>query len=399
MIRIKPGIAFSDNCPHCEGELAARNVLWQGIHVCAVSECNNCGTEIISDLNVGQAFFTPYAVDLKRGLLFGNEVQSFWFGNPLLDSLLTPGNDSNISLYVEKFHCQPKVIILNCIDFLYGHSLLKLLNADIHLRENPDLGLIVIVPQCLRWMVPEGVAEIWTINITFDMAQRFYPRLDQLIHKECERFDEMYLSPAHSHPSDFDISRFTKVDKHDFSNHDYRITFIWREDRAWLDHRIWLLIGHYINPVKRLLLLLQNFKISRLLVVLRKVFPGALFTVAGFGTATTFPKWIDDQRVSAYNEDSERQSCQVYSESRLVIGVHGSNMLLPSAHAGLTIDLMPDDRWGNIAQDLLYQEENNRMTSYRYRYLPIETSLSTLSTIATYHLNGLDWFRSALACK
>jgi len=47
--------------------------------------------------------------------------------------------------------------------------------------------------------------------------------------------------------------------------------------------------------------------------------------------------------------------------------VHGSNMLLPSAHAGMTIDLMPDDRWGNFAQDISYQEDDVRMGSYRYR--------------------------------
>ena len=40
-------------------------------------------------------------------------------------------------------------------------------------------------------------------------------------------------------------------------------------------------------------------------------------------------------------------------------------------HAGMTIDLMPDDRWGNFAQEILYQENDVRRGSYRYRYVPI----------------------------
>jgi hypothetical protein len=57
-------------------------------------------------------------------------------------------------------------------------------------------------------------------------------------------------------------------------------------------------------------------------------------------------------------------------------------MLLPSAHAGMTIDLMPDNCWGNVIQDILYQEIDPRIASFRYRYVPIQTSTKTLSKIA-----------------
>jgi len=396
MIQIKPSIEYKGDCPRCSGELVALKLLWQGIHVCAVSECRSCCAEIVADLKVGQAFFTPYMVDVEKGLLTGDEAQCRWFGTPLLESLQHPDNDQNISLNVEKISNHSKVIILNCIDFLYGHALLKLLNADAHLRETPDLGLIVIVPRYLRWMIPKGVAEVWSVNIPLAKARSFYPHLNLLIHFECERFDEVYVSPAHSHPQKFDISRFTDVERHDFSSERFRITFIWREDRPWFVRRIWIRIGRRLSVVKSLLLAWQNFKVTKLFSALRASFPAAEFTIAGLGTATAFPTWVEDRRVDAYDDEKERQLCRVYSESRLIIGVHGSNMLLPSAHAGMTIDLMPDDRWPNMAQDMLYQETDSRMAAYRYRYLPLATKVSALTLIANQQISGWSWFKNAM---
>ena len=59
-------------------------------------------------------------------------------------------------------------------------------------------------------------------------------------------------------------------------------------------------------------------------------------------------------------------------------------MLLPSAHAWATIDLMPNERWPNMAQDILYQASGDdvRMTSWRYRFLPIRTSIKQVALVA-----------------
>jgi len=116
--------------------------------------------------------------------------------------------------------------------------------------------------------------------------------------------------------------------------------------------------------------------------------PEEKFAVAGLGTKTKFPEWIEDYRVDSFNEKIEKKICRIYSESRLVIGLHGSNMLLPSGHAGMTIDLI-DERWGNFAQDVLYQESNPRMAAYRYRFLPYQTKTDTLALIAAVMI--LNW--------
>lgn len=395
MIQIKPKIQHSSNCPYCGTPLVPEKILWQGIHVCAVSTCSHCRAEIIEDLRIGHALYYPYQVDLAADKLFFTNQEGFsWFGSPLLQSLKNPQRDFKITLNVEKNQDKKNVIILNCIDYLYGHSLLKLLNAEAHLNKNLELGLVVIVPSLLRWMAPEGIAEIWTVDIPLSKAQYFFPDLNEQIQKECMRFDKIYVSRAHSHPKHFDISTFTRVHKHDFKGNEFKITFIWREDRLWND----IFRGRldHINLIKYFLLKWQNFKVTRLFSILRKFFPLSEFTVAGLGTTTEFPQWIDDQRVVAFNAIVEREVCKIYSESRIVIGVHGSNMLLPSAHAGLTIDLMPIERWGNFAQDIVYQENDNRMASYKYRYLPLTVNLRTLACIISAQLNGYTYFKKQM---
>ena len=60
--------------------------------------------------------------------------------------------------------------------------------------------------------------------------------------------------------------------------------------------------------------------------------------------------------------------------SHIVIGVHGSNMLLPSAHAGAVIELLPEDRSANLAQDIIPAgDQTMRETMFRYRFMPLSS--------------------------
>ncbi|MEP6514790.1 hypothetical protein [Microcoleus vaginatus] len=242
-------------------------------------------------------------------------------------------------------------------------------------------------------MVPDEVAEVWTVPISLKNGQNYYPSFAEFVEEETKRFDEIYVSEAHSHPSQFDITRFTRVPKHKFDEPETRITFIWREDRLLVNRGLFRVLKK-LNQRERALPL-QNLKIQQLFEKIRLQVPEAKFAVAGLGTKTQFPAWIEDYRVDSFNEKIEKEICSVYSQSRLVIGLHGSNMLLPSAHAGMTIDLI-DERWGNFAQDILYQERDPRMASFRYRFLPYQTSNDTLAFIATVMLLNWSKFKSQM---
>lgn len=389
MIEIKPNIEHRSHCPYSGKVLKPVKVLWQGTHVCVVSESPD-GSEIIEELRIGHAAKTPYQIDLaKKAIFSGDKYAEELLAKPLLNSLQNPQTEQ-LEISQEIFKSYQRVIILNCVDYLYGHSLLKLLNAQRHLESNPDLGLIVIVQKFLRWMVPDGVAEVWTVPISLKNGQDYYPSFAEFVEKQSQRFEEIYLSEAYSHPSRFDITKFTRVPKHSFDDREkVQITFIWREDR--------LLVNSFLFRVLRNLKLLQialaiqNWKVQQLFEKIRSQLPEAKFVVAGLGTKTKFPKWIEDGRVERFNETTEKETCQIYSESRLVIGLHGSNMLLPSGLAGMTLDLI-ENRWGNFAQDVLYQEKNPRLASFRYRYLPSQVSPDILANIATQMIQSKSDF-------
>jgi len=384
MIEIKPNIQHHSICPYCQAALKPLTVKWHGMYSYVESQCVSCATELIESLKISHLIDKYFQIDQK-------ENNFWWKGTAidhakiLLDSLRNPETEQ-LEICKEVFKPYNRVIILNCIDHLYGHCLLKLLNAQRHLDADPDYGLVLIVPKFLRWMVPEGVAEVWTVPIPISKSFCYYPSFAEFVSEEIERFDEVYVSQAYSHPSQFDITRFTRVPNHSFNQKDIKITFIWREDRMWLNDRglsdlVFRALRRHNMPLP--LLVLQNWQVRRLFTKIRTQIPTAKFAIAGLGRRTQFPSWIEDHRVDKFNKDTEQQMCQVYSESRLVIGIHGSNMLLPSGHAGMTLDLMPDGRWKNFAQDILYQEPDPRIASLRYRYLPLTTSIKTLAYIAT----------------
>lgn len=387
MIELKPKLHSQSNCPYCNGSLAAKEILWQGLQFFVETQCQTCKAEIIEALQVGFLRARLHQLDLKQGKVFGSENRINFL--PTLQNL----QQKQISIKKEVFNACDKIIILNCIDPVYGHALLKLLNAQRHLEDQPDYGLIVIIQPSLRWLVPATVAEVWVVDLPFKDALLFYPCLNQFIHKELSRFREVQLSETCVHPGRFDISFFTRVPKHDFQQSTIQLNFIWREDRLWLR-------GEYAGLMKRLkqtgllklALQMQNWRIRQLFQKIKTRIPTAQFVVTGLGTQTRFPDWIKDARVNQFDQKTERTACQIYADSRLVIGVHGSNMLLPSGHAGMSIDIMPDYKLGQLCADILYQEQDPRLAAWRYRSISIHTPLHTLATLAVDMILVKDQF-------
>jgi hypothetical protein len=117
-----------------------------------------------------------------------------------------------------------------------------------------------------------------------------------------------------------------------------------------------------------------------------------IFTVAGPGRTGRFPSFISDQRIRIFDEKSEKQLCSIYAASILVFGVHGSGMLLPSAHAGMAITLMPSKRWGNFAEDILFSEKDVRIASFQRRVIPLNISIYDLIDIVVEMVTGRNSF-------
>ncbi|HEX8685798.1 MAG TPA: hypothetical protein VF654_04825, partial [Pyrinomonadaceae bacterium] len=75
-------------------------------------------------------------------------------------------------------------------------------------------------------------------------------------------------------------------------------------------------------------------------------------------------------------------------------GVHGSNMLLPSAHAGGVVELIGPERWGNLTQDILFRDTSDcREALFRYRFVDELTPPPDLARLIGLLLRKREDFR------
>ncbi len=380
------------NCPACGSPMEHERLLWQGMHILRVDNCPACGKRFAATLPVWQALITPYRIDLDTYAIDGPADSLDWFAKPLAAGLQNP-SDGEIKLTVDqRTEDGSSALILNCVDYIFGHAILKVLNAVADQRlKQPGEKLILVVQPPLRWLAPDFVDEVWCVDLPFGpKAQQYYPSLDHALTAELDRFTSARLSTLIvSHPADTPIEPFTGIAPHDFTCEDYRLTYIWRGKRGWADSG-WVRWAGKKLGLRGLAPKAERAIVEKLFETLRDSLPKVRFTVAGFGKEESFPAWIDDQRIEQSTDETERALCQVYAESRVVFGPHGSNMLLPTAHAGMAVILMSRDKWTNLTQDTLMHGNDlhdPRLTAWRYRYLPDETSPETVAAITRQMLS------------
>jgi hypothetical protein len=373
-----------------------------GMRILADLKCEQCGREYYGDLQSGHGLYYPLLLEKATGEVF-NRHNNDWFSTWLHASYQQRTSEKR-PLTIEEFRPLRKVLLLNCLDVLYGHCLLKLLNAQYYLDHCPDFDLVVIVPSFLRWMVPEGVAAIWTLEIPLRRGTEWNDWLAGEIQEQLAKFDQVWVSVAYAHPHSrhFDIERFTRITPFDFTTWPRKVeqpivTFIWRDDRRWegdggarfrsrLEHKIWRSLPQSVGRDR------QQRKITKLAEILRRRNPQLSFAVIGPGEPVGFPAWIDDLRTRQIDEQTEHIWCEHYARSHVVIGVHGSNMLLPSAHAATMINLLPQDRLGNAIHDVLVTERDPRVALARYQLIPLSTSVADVAEIIQTIIETLHSF-------
>ncbi|MCM3871032.1 MAG: hypothetical protein ND895_10110 [Pyrinomonadaceae bacterium] len=365
--------------------------------------CSTCGREFYGDLPAGQALYTPLLLEKKTGVVH-DPYGIDWFAEWLSGSYAARKDYPIPFAAHERLPITKHVVLLNCLDTIYGHCLLKLLNAQHYIDRRPDVDLIVMVPSLLEWMIPDGVAQAWVVDLPLQRGTEWNDWLAREIRRRLQQFTTSSLSVAfsHPHPDDFDIERFTRVKPFalDEWSTDIRrpsVTFIWREDRLWSNVRQPQARG--LEKIKRQFTLeARPVKIQAELLVtlaeaLRQEWQDVDFAVAGLGRSEKLPDWIKDLRQQEVNTDIERQWCTRYGASHIVVGVHGSNMILPSAHAASVVELIGEDRWGNFLQDLLFRPGDTREMFFRYRFLETNVTAPGLARLLTSMLRGLPKFR------
>lgn len=379
LVPLYPSPVAPGKCSVCESDdVQVNGTVFPGIHVMANVHCNQCGSDLLQDHPVGFALDYPMAINTKTKALVKAEKKLDWIHKPLITNYSAPSNDPvKVERKVHKEH--RRVVILNTLDFLYGHVLLKLYNAAHYLERYPDLGLIVIVPRMFEWLVPKGTAEVWSVGLRLGQMHGWYPALDAFVQERLEQYDEVYLGRGYAHPefATIDIERFTGVQPFPLQEFDERpphITFVAREDRLWFATRpgkfIYRALGR-LGPLKglrRWFVGKQDRMIKRSMRAILERIPEAKFTVVGLAIPGGYGTMAEDLRTRNMNDSVEMAWVNAYAQSQVVVGVHGSNMLLPTAHAAGCVEILPDDRFGNIVQDISVRW-HDRMQVFMYRFV------------------------------
>jgi hypothetical protein len=405
MIQVKPFTEKFLVCPECGASEPALNAVdFESIHVLGDCTCKSCGFDFYQVLPIGHSVNDRQSIGKSSGKLYKGAASHDWLSESIsLTHNQIKKNDVPIHKLIYR-QCR-NVIILNTLDSLYGHTLLKLYNALHHIDKHKDLGLIVIVPSIFEWLVPKGVAETWVVDLRLGQLAFGYEAIRKFVAEESERFDKIYLSKAFSHPdfSKIDISRLTGVQPFnlkDFTKRKPVVTFVLREDRWWYpgvaDYLFYRLCRktNTLSSGSKILARRQNDLVKKTIRRLRKKIPGIAFNIVGLGTTGNFNHYAFDQRKAKVDTAVEREWCHTYARSHVIVGVHGSNMLLPTALAAGCVEILPEDRYGNMVQDISVRY-SDRLQLFFYRFAdqyasPASVAVkieSMLRDFASYYLN------------
>lgn len=397
MIKFAPTIDKSFHCPICNVLLKNNEKIIQGIHVCVECFCSSCNETFLFNLPIGQGKLNNLCIRKSDGYSFTPVSNKKFFNS--FSAIYNNSNSNDVSLEIIKRNFnRSEVVILNTLDDCYGHSLLRFFNLqNIIENKNTEVGIIVIIQPFLKWLLPkEGIDEIWIVNMSFRQMNYFYTELNRKIKVEIDRFTQVSFSEGHLCPKNIKIEEFSKIRPYDFDSppKQPRISIIWRQDvnRLWIKS-YWIYGIMRKIGIAKILLPLNYLRYLTLVFLLKYKFKGNYkITILGLGTFGIFPKFVDDKRLDKFNEINEFETTEIYSESTLVIGIHGSSLILPSAHAGMTISIMPVKRWGNFAEDLIFSEDDLRLAFFQKRIIPIKISLFEILDICESMLKGRGYF-------
>ena len=288
--------------------------------------CERCEHRLLQDLPAGHGLLYPATLDLDTGETFGAPGID-WFSDSLAQAWLRP-DTAPVALDAEEV--PEEGVLLNCLDRVYGHSVLKLLNATADGSER----LIVLVPESLLPLVPDRVAATWVVREPTARFAGWLSDLDEGLRARLGAMHRCELSPAypHPHPSTYDVSRLAPGVAA-APRGDPTVLFSLRGDRPW---------GGSAAE--------QAANVRATVDRLAELFPGVAAVAMGTADGEELPGVEDLRAPEAPGAERERAWLAAMRGADLAIGTHGSHMLLASAFARAAIELVPRSRFGNYLQ-------------------------------------------------
>ncbi len=401
MIEIKPFTENRFHCPECQStEPQVLDLQLHSIYSLAECKCSHCKLEFYQTVPIGHCINDSVSIRKADGRIYTDVNPDFWLAD-VVATAQKRRTDKPVNVRKIVHEEKKEVVVLNTLDYLYGHVLLKLYNYQHHLRG--DVGLVVILPRAFEWLAPAEASEVWVVDLSLGELAYEHTDLTNYFKQEFQRFDRIWLSMAYSHPD------FTKVDVKSMTgiapfNLDFytseipTITFVLREDRWWLRSKLEYFlyrIGRRFPQVRKFCYELINIEqdelVRRTIKSIKEQLPDARFFVTGIGDNKGFGRLAMDSRTRQINEEKELEWIRIYAHSHVVIGFHGSNMLMPTAFAAGCIEVLPEDRYGNFLQDISVRY-NDRRQAFFYRFADQFASPKSVAAKAVSMIRDYECF-------
>ena len=395
--------ALAVPCPDCDGRLSPTSVCIAGMPIIVSARCSGCGRAFQFDWPSGHALLHPVIINRETGVVHGGGAD--WYAQRVVRCLVSREQPASVEITV-RGHCRAgrEAIVVNCIDFLYGHALLKLLSAPRHMRESPDADVVVIIPKVLAWLVPAGVIAI-EVDLPLGRGAEWVKGLDATVEEVLASSSRVRISPAVSQPdvTNDDLAMLgvdlTPQKTDDRGDEALQVGFILRDDRFWTGRPTFALrLARQLLPkrlVHRLLLRLQRRNYADVARRVRERHPGAGFLALGIGRPGGLPGYVEDLRTPDLMR-KELECVQAYRHCHVVVGVTGSNMLLPSLLGGAVVELLAGFQLRNLGEDLIIPRGSSpdpKLSLFRYRILPEESSAATVAATVLSLINDAAFKR------
>jgi hypothetical protein len=299
-----------------------------------------------------------------------SEGEKNWFNQPLIDladkSRFIPKEKIKRLDFSKKKH--NKCIVLNLLDYCYGHSLIKLLNIESFYRDYSEThDLFILSFPDVEDYLPLGKFNSCLLDLSFSEIKKIY-NLRSVLDKVRENYSEV----------DFGVlDAYLKIDnkpqKVDFYNYfgsaenkyiDKKlVTFHYRADdgRAWGE-------GSQVKNVIKLFTILRPYFSKEV-----------IFCVLGDKDKHSFPDWIVDKRIQKYPNPLVYEYSQIVARSVMLISVTGSNMVLPSLLSkGMLVHFVKEPLIRLTGTDVVNYKNNINSSTYEHIYI-FENGIRSIS--------------------
>jgi hypothetical protein len=376
-------------------------LFFQGIHILAESNCQKCGFEFYHTLPIGHDLLFPIQISKDGKESFFPPRAKEWLAEPLIRSLSQKVN-KNFQIEKQINRQVDQAIIVNCLDNCFGHIFSKVWNTYTLMENKPDWGVIAIIPERCKWLLPIDIAEVWSVSIELKDCVQTISGLDDFIKNQLNRFEKVSLSHVYTHLDHtryVDMEKVLKIPRFDlgkFETSEPQITFVLREDRFWLNS----VLMDFLFKVSRkfnlkqliypVLLWRQKQLVNQTAKKILKSLPDAQIKCTGLGASRTLIDQIADHRTDQILPETEIQWNVIYAKSHLVIGVHGSHMMIPSALAAGFINIVPRYKIEHMVEDTVLPY-SNRLLQFLGRFLDEFSSPDLVSKHAVSMIKGFEY--------